>query len=132
MALHELLQSLDEQLLDPQLRRKPERVAALLAEDFREFGSSGRVFDKTQIMQELLQETGYTRPTIANFEMDLLAPGVALVTYQAIRETGAASSLRSSIWILRGDVWQVLFHQGTHMLLESRSIKGDDRSDGIG
>jgi hypothetical protein len=37
------LQRLEEALLRPDVRRSPEVMAALLAEDFRAFGQSGRV-----------------------------------------------------------------------------------------
>ena len=37
------LQRLEEALLRPDVRRSPEVMAALLAEDFRECGQSGRV-----------------------------------------------------------------------------------------
>jgi hypothetical protein len=46
-----------------------------------------------------------------------LAPGVVLVTYNAVRqdesEEQLAYSLRSSIWRLSEGRWQMIFHQGT-------------------
>jgi hypothetical protein len=47
-----------------------------------------------------------------------LAPGLALVTYRAIRAAPGAlavQSLRSSIWACRDGRWQMLFHQGTRI-----------------
>jgi hypothetical protein len=36
-------------LLDPELRRDPDRIRALLHADFVEFGASGRVWDRASI-----------------------------------------------------------------------------------
>jgi len=36
---------LEQSLLRPKIRRSPAAVTALLADDFVEFGSSGRVYD---------------------------------------------------------------------------------------
>ena len=45
------LQRLEEELLWPDVRRSPEAMAVLLAEDLREFGQSGRVYDKAPYSQ---------------------------------------------------------------------------------
>jgi hypothetical protein len=113
LALEQLLLELELRLLDPFVRRDPGVLDSLLADEFREFGSSGREFDKARIIAELQTES-YTPPTISGFEARLLSPGVALVTYKTLREDGTCA-LRSSIWIEREDHWQVLFHQGTKM-----------------
>ena len=44
------LQRLEEELLRPEVRRSPEKMAALLADDFLEFGRSGRIYDKANIL----------------------------------------------------------------------------------
>jgi hypothetical protein len=43
----DLLRSLEEQLLQSDIRRSAAKVGDLLADDFVEFGSSGRVFSKS-------------------------------------------------------------------------------------
>jgi hypothetical protein len=52
----ELLRRLEEQLLQAELRRSIQDVADLLADEFVEFGSSGRVFNKQQLIESLHQE----------------------------------------------------------------------------
>ena len=47
---------LEERLLDSAVRRSPEAISALLADEFVEYGSSGRVFDKEQIIESLQGE----------------------------------------------------------------------------
>ena len=110
------LRELEEELLAPATRRSSAAMALLLADEFCEFGSSGRVFDRRQVI-EALQSESPVQFSITDFRATLLAAGVALVTYQAIRndelERQASGSLRSSIWVMRGARWQMLFHQGT-------------------
>jgi hypothetical protein len=110
------LRACEEALLDPLVRRDRERVTALLAEDFCEFGSSGRVWTREEIL-ELLANGDYSPPSIADFKCDLIGEGVALVTYRTVRaeaETGLRSAaLRSSLWTKKSGEWRVRFHQGT-------------------
>jgi hypothetical protein len=49
------LRDLEERLLLPSVRASPDEVATLLADEFIEFGSTGRTYDKQQIIL-LLQE----------------------------------------------------------------------------
>ena len=51
-----LLRQLEERLLQPDVRKSVKDVMDLLADEFIEFGSSGRVFDKQQIINSLQNE----------------------------------------------------------------------------
>ncbi len=112
----ELLHQLEECLLQPEVRQSVEALADLLADDFIEFGSSGQVFNKQQIIEGLQQEPP-ARRSLLQFSATVLAPGVVLATYRAVqyRTPGEPPiySLRSSIWKLTNDRWQMVFHQGT-------------------
>ena len=112
------LRACEEALLDPAVRRDRARVSALLAEDFLEFGSSGRVWLREDIL-ELLASEDYTRPAMEDFKCDWIGEGVALVTYRTVRvdlDSGQRSvALRSSIWIKESGEWRVRFHQGTRV-----------------
>lgn len=57
MHTEQHLRELEEKLLQPAIRRNAELAAPLLAEEFREFGSSGRIFDKQQIIAAMRNET---------------------------------------------------------------------------
>ncbi len=126
------IQQLEEQLLTPAVRSNADRLVALLAEDFREFGSSGHTYNRREIIEQLASEAAQNYPgeeiseptlTLTDFELQLLAPDLALATYRSQRRaqtTGETSnSLRSSLWINRTTdqnpegCWQILFHQGT-------------------
>ena len=105
--------SLEMSLLDPAVRRSPVLVANLLADDFIEFGSSGRSFTKSQIIAAL-QEAPPVTITATGFRVTQLADTALLLTYRARRDGDPPGySLRSSIWQLRGDKWRLVFHQGT-------------------
>jgi hypothetical protein len=112
----ELLQRHEQSLLDPALRRDRNRILDLLADDFVEFGASGRVWSRDQIV-ELLATEDFHPPAMEEFQCCLVAPAVALVTYRTVRadaQTGThAATLRSSIWMERDGEWKMRFHQGT-------------------
>jgi hypothetical protein len=113
-----LLRALEETLLDPAVRRDRARVEALLAEEFEEFGSSGRVWTREQIL-DLLASEDYERPSMEDFRCAVIAKNVALVTYRSVRTDAAsglnASVLRSSLWVKDAQGWRMRFHQGTRM-----------------
>lgn len=79
-----------------QIRNSAEATSALLADEFVEFGSSGRVWNKSSIIESMRREEADDQITIEDFVTTELAPDVVLVTYVS-NKTGA-STLRSSIW----------------------------------
>jgi hypothetical protein len=100
---------LEERLLLPSVRASPEEVATLLADEFIEFGSSGRIYGKQQIIPLLQQEQENTRYTLADFSARRLGADVVLVTYRVVE----SMTIRSSIWRSMNGRWQMVFHQGT-------------------
>ena len=115
-TLSEHLRQLEESLATPEIRCSPEQLARLLADDFREFGGSGRIFDKRQII-DALQNQPAVQLWLDDFQLKRLGPDVALVTYRGNcrypKSDEVSHSLRSSIWMNRGGRWEVVFHQGT-------------------
>jgi len=51
--LYEEIYDLEDRLLQPEIRGSREKISMLLADDFVEFGVSGRTFDKLQVVEEL-------------------------------------------------------------------------------
>jgi glyoxylase I family protein len=84
-------------------------LMSLIAEDFLEFGSSGRVWTTGSIHEALDVPPGEP-VTIEDFEVAELGGGVVLATYLT---PGPPAVDRSSIWVRRDGRWQVRFHQGT-------------------
>ncbi|MGA2648932.1 MAG: nuclear transport factor 2 family protein [Terracidiphilus sp.] len=110
------LRASENALLDLSVRRDRERVSELLAEDFLEFGSSGRVWTREQIL-EIMETEDFQPPVMEDFKCALIAEGFALATYRTVRtdpRTGErAATLRSSLWTKESGAWRVRFHQGT-------------------
>jgi hypothetical protein len=105
----QVLRDLEERLLHPAVRASPEEVATLLADEFIEFGSSGRIYDKQQIIRLLQEEQGEAQLTLAEFSARRLSADVALVTYRVLE----SRTIRSSIWNFQEGRWRMVFHQGT-------------------
>ena len=94
-SLSEHLLECEKKLLDPALRRIPEKLASLLTDDFVEFGSSGRTFDKSQVLYHLGRQLP-PELSIDEFRVVELATGVALVTYRARADSGKAFARRDA------------------------------------
>jgi hypothetical protein len=114
------LLSLEEQILDPEVRRSRDKVAYLLADSFVEIGASGRQYDKPQILEMLAGEHlggPPARQEIQDFSARWIAADVAMTLYRIVRRSPsdgtAAHSLRSSTWKIFDGRWQMIFHQGT-------------------
>ena len=112
------IQSLEEALYRPEIRRSREAVGSLLADGFFEFGSSGRVYDRARTIELLASESGAVESGLKTQDhaLTLLAEGVVLLTYQSesTSENGLPRRvLRSSIWKQDGARWRMVFHQGT-------------------
>jgi hypothetical protein len=105
---------LEQQLLQHSTRRDATALTSLLAEDFREFGGSGRVYTRQQIIDELAAESSPTI-TLNDPLCQQLTEDIALLTYRSTGTTAKAAShaLRSSLWVYRDNRWQMIFHQGT-------------------
>lgn len=97
-------------LLDPRVRASAESVSALLHEDFREFGASGRTWDRDSIVPAVSANPG-PAVTVGDMRAVRLAPDVVLLTYQVTRPGGL--SMRSSVWRRDEGGWRLYFHQGT-------------------
>ncbi|HBP62775.1 MAG TPA: DUF4440 domain-containing protein [Desulfosporosinus sp.] len=112
----EQLCQLELRLLQPEVRRSAEDIAWLLGDNFVEFGSSGRIFCKQQVVEGLPQEPS-VRMILQDFHATTLAPDVVLTNFRVVkhRDPGAENvhSLRSSIWKFIDGRWQMIFHQGT-------------------
>jgi hypothetical protein len=111
-ALATELKGLEEELLVPTVRRST-RLTELLADEFIEFGSSGRIYTKSDLVAVLQAESPIAQTT-SDFKVTSLAPDVALLTYKICRHSKpAVHTLRSSVWRRANGKWQMVFHQGT-------------------
>ncbi|HWP95509.1 MAG TPA: DUF4440 domain-containing protein [Syntrophomonadaceae bacterium] len=109
-------QAFEKLLLQPGVRKSLQKLEDLIADDFVEFACSGRTYNKQQAIA-VLQTTPAIHMEMNNLQVKMLASGIVLATYRLIHlnESGnkVKCSLRSSIWKLQDDKWQIVFHQGT-------------------
>ena len=110
------LLALEAALQSQAVRADSARLAALLADEFVEFGSSGNLWTRAATLADLPAED-FCRRSIRDFQARLLADDVALLTYRSERHASgalpASASWRSSLWTWRDGRWQMIFHQGT-------------------
>jgi len=104
--LEDTIRELEEQLVTPAVRGSAEALERLVSEQFSEIGSSGRVYDKRDVVAQILAQPNVTG-TFVDFHVLAVSADVALATYRTGR------SLRSSIWRREGEHWRIVFHQGT-------------------
>jgi hypothetical protein len=105
---------LEQRLAQVARKLSVEDASSLIADDFLEFGASGKVWTKTEIISAMSRWKSIER-IVENFTVRELSASVCLVTYKVIAVDRQPSpfSLRSSIWRNNGETWQIIFHQGT-------------------
>lgn len=111
---------LENDLLNPEIRKSVEKTSELLSDGFTEFCSSGNIYRYIQVqaveegtnLQELDGE-------ITDFEINQLSEDCVLATYKLIKHNelneNKKYSLRSSIWKCFEGNWKMIFHQGTNI-----------------
>lgn len=117
MGISQTLRELEEQLQKNSVRRNAAAVSSMLTDEFREYGSSGHIFSKAEIIRALQCESP-AHFSMKDFQASLLSEEIALVTYRAIKDQPGSpviESLRSSLWVFQEGRWQMHFHQGTKM-----------------
>ena len=106
---------LEEKLLKPEVRKSAEEIKELLSDEFIEFGSSGKIYNKTDAITSIKIEEPNSID-INNFKASGIEKESVLVTYIAEKRNKDNKilnrSLRSSIWKKNNGKWQMLFHQG--------------------
>ncbi|WP_416349251.1 DUF4440 domain-containing protein [Leptolyngbya sp. CCNP1308] len=116
-SLLSILRELECELHKPQCRGDRERLAQLLAPDFREFGRSGASYTRNDMLARLSLETEAPQIHAQDFAVQELADSVVLLTYRSAHRSLSGElhrhTNRSSIWRLNLTGWQMVFHQGT-------------------
>ncbi len=115
MSIESTLHDLELRLLDPGVRADRSALDALLAEGFIEYGSSGRVYSKSDILAELPAGDDVSDATVSNFAVRVAGDTAHLNYRLTVTDTSGNTrhSLRSSVWQLHRDSWRLCFHQGT-------------------
>jgi len=110
--LHNVIQQLELSLLEPATRRSVNYLNKYIADEFIEFGASGKTYNKHDIIESLPFEKE-RKFNVVDFSVKMLSQDVVLATYKIIGDSITLASLRSSIWKRVDNKWQMVFHQGT-------------------
>lgn len=108
------LRELEEALWRAETRFNRAWMENILAEDFLEFGRSGRVYGRNQILDFSVDRIDAALP-LPNFSARALSADVALLTYDsAVTIDGKVGfARRCSVWSRTLNGWKLRFHQGT-------------------
>ncbi|MDO5682763.1 MAG: ribonuclease HI family protein [Propionibacteriaceae bacterium] len=100
---------LERALLSSNVRSDPSRVAALLHPDWYEVGSSGRVWNRAEMLASIGPFADEVECEVIDAQR--LSPDQILLLWRSI--TGGTTALRTSLWVRRQENWEQRFHQGT-------------------
>jgi len=123
VMLLEELRRLETELHTIEARCNRQRMETLLHPDFVEFGRSGRRYTRADILNEFGPTSVLPAVRSENFDLAVLAEGIALLTYVSAHEDAdgkqSRHTLRSSVWVCTETGWQIRFHQGTPIAARS-------------
>jgi hypothetical protein len=106
----ELIKDLELELVRPETRKNVNRLDQLICDEFEEFSSSGRVFDKQDIL-DYLPKTETPVYYLNAFRFKAIYDGCILVKY--ITQVEGKRAHRSSIWVKVNGYWKILHHQSS-------------------
>ncbi len=110
--LQDEIRELEDCLVSPEVRASADALNRLISDQFVEFGSSGRIYTKRDVITQMLAAPSIT-VEVADLRVLAVSPDVALATYRTGR------SLRSSVWRREGESWRIVFHQGTPIITDT-------------
>lgn len=110
----EQLTGLEEDLWREVSRFDVPYMEQVMAEDFIEFGRSGRMYDRQECLSHPRQPIDAVIP-LPDLAVRMITRDVAQVTYNShvTYDGELLKGRRSSIWRRAGDSWELVFHQGT-------------------
>ena len=115
-AVQDELLELEEAMWKEETRYDPTFQQTRFADDFLEFGRSGRVYTRDQALLPAAarRPTGIRLP-LEELRFRALGPDVVQITYNSHVDTDGRreSARRSSIWSRVQGRWVMRFHQGT-------------------
>ena len=107
----DIVRDCERALLTGAVRGDRLSAGLLLHPEYREFGKSGRVWDKESVLDLMEDTSELVQIRAEDLETVPLGDDVVLVTYDSV--TPGARAHRSSLWVRESGRWQVRFHQGT-------------------
>lgn len=106
------LKELEKSLWQSDTRFEFDYMNRILSPDFFEFGRSGNIYSREEILNTPPFEINAL--PLKNVRVDYLDSNTALITYVSrVQGKKLQISNRSSIWIKIEHEWKLKFHQGT-------------------
>lgn len=112
MEIFRKIEKFEGELVDPKIRKDIGRIQDLLSDAFVEFGSSGKVIRKCDVL-ESANRPGIATYQLSDFSFKPLGESHVLVTYRSVTSPLQQVAHRSSIWVKENGRWQMLHHQST-------------------
>ena len=112
----ETLRGLEESLWRADTRFNVELMQTVFAEDFFEFGRSGRIYARADLLFDSAEKREIPAALpLKDFRVRHLSNDIVQVTYvsEVKRDDSMERANRSSIWSRLSDSWVLRFHQGT-------------------
>ncbi len=107
------LETLEESLWRSETRFDLAYQQKVFAPDFFEFGRSGRIYSREEMIRTESQEIRASMP-LQNFSVRALDENTVQTTYiSEVQYKELERANRSSIWSKTSHGWQLRFHQGT-------------------
>lgn len=97
---------------------KRENLDARIDDEFFEFGKSGKIYNKLDVIESLSRLDRDRNIEITSFEIKVLEGEVVMTNYISHEKDISISCLRTSIWKKADEKWRLCFHQGTIMELQ--------------
>lgn len=95
-----------------------ENLYTRIHDDFVEYGRSGHIYDKIDVINSFKKIQSDKNIIIRNFQIGELCSDVVLVHYISFETNVCVSSLRTSIWKKVDGDWKIYFHQGTKLMTD--------------
>jgi len=98
----------------PELGTSRADFEGMIDDDFWEVGASGRVYDRTFVLDELVKRHSAAHDDeweVQDFACRCLGERIFLVTY--LLKQGVRHSRRSTVWRDDSGCWRAVYHQGT-------------------
>ena len=105
--------------------RNINNIESRLCFDFCEYGKSGAIYNRSDMIGFLLNARENRDIAIYNFSAVKLSGKVIIVHYLSHDKSANQYALRTSIWKHENDNWKMFFHQGTSCDRKNISAEGN-------
>jgi hypothetical protein len=113
-----IIKELELSLLNPEIRSSKGTLDKLLADDFVEFGTSGKKYTKADILERLPNTPERVEYKMSDFTVNTPSENIAIATFKTERTTDEKDkviSQRSSHWRKTDKGWQIFFHEANQI-----------------